>query len=143
MTNKHSRKPLNPSMPRILVVDDQSSAVAVMLSLLESIGCESIFVFDGASAYRALGDHNIDLLVLDWDMPDLSGFKTLQLIESNPPQKLKTPLPYVIYSGFNESQIDIPLTHNLKFMDHWQKPIVRPEIVSQLNRFVSSLKKAG
>jgi len=57
----------------ILVVEDEP-AVRDMIGLtLEQAGFESVFAEDVGSARCQLQDHNPDLILLDWMLPDISG----------------------------------------------------------------------
>jgi CheY-like chemotaxis protein len=62
---------------------------------------EVIAVSDGASARQALTDEQIDLLVLDWDQPDVHP---LDLLDELREQKSLADLPILLYSTHPHSK---------------------------------------
>jgi len=74
----------------ILVVDDEKMMRGLLGRMLEEMGYRVILAGggrEGARIYEAQGSE-IDLVLLDMMMPDLSGEQTLGLIKANDPQAL-------------------------------------------------------
>lgn len=71
-------------MPTILVVED-NLALAQCLSIeLETEGFVAEITPDGAQALKRIRQPEpIDLVLLDWDLPDFSGLELLQLMRKN------------------------------------------------------------
>ena len=71
-------------MPTILVVED-NLALAQCLSIeLETEGFVAEITPDGAEALKRIRQPEpIDLVLLDWDLPDFSGLELLQLMRKN------------------------------------------------------------
>jgi CheY-like chemotaxis protein len=70
--------------PRILVIDDDAIARELMCELLRARGCE---VFDSGSPIgvsKLIAQHQINAVVIDVMMPDISGDKLAKLLRSNP-----------------------------------------------------------
>ncbi|WP_150524214.1 ATP-binding response regulator [Roseibium sediminis] len=65
--------PEGPLDARILVVDDNSTNRRLLLALLESFGAECVDVASGAEAREALSRERFDLILLDLNMPGMSG----------------------------------------------------------------------
>jgi len=59
--------------PVILVVDDQENIRQLLTVSLELRGYEVITARDGVEALRCLASHNIDLMLTDWEMPEMGG----------------------------------------------------------------------
>ena len=53
--------------------------------ILEYEGYETIGAADGRDGLKALADHQVDILLLDLAMPNVSGVELLQQIEVPPP----------------------------------------------------------
>lgn len=60
-------------MAKILVVDDDSQLSGIIGKALKSTGHLAEIVGDGRSALELLDTYSYDLLVLDWNLPDMTG----------------------------------------------------------------------
>ena len=73
---------------RALVVDDSRSMRSIITKQLKELGFE---VFDAANGQEAMAKlHNtkgINLVLLDWNMPEMDGLEVLSLIRSEPDYK--------------------------------------------------------
>src|SRR3981081_1163678 len=65
-------KPMEP-IPRILIVDDDFEIRSLLADYLESNGYHAVTAQDGVSMAQALADMQIDLLVLDLNLPGQGG----------------------------------------------------------------------
>ena len=65
---------------RVLVVDDDAEIRELVRRLLERVGYDVHDAGDGRAALRALHEQRPDLVVLDVNMPGLSGWETLERI---------------------------------------------------------------
>jgi CheY-like chemotaxis protein len=69
---------------RVLVIDDDEIVRELMCELLRNGGCE---VFDSGSPIgvtKLISEHQINVVVLDVMMPDISGDKLTKLLRRNP-----------------------------------------------------------
>jgi two-component system chemotaxis response regulator CheY len=72
-------------MVTVLVVDDSRimrNIVKNTFSMLD-IPCEYVEAADGQNALLQLGMKKIDLVLLDWNMPHLSGLDFLKTVRAN------------------------------------------------------------
>lgn len=87
---------------RVLVIDDDEIVRELMCELLRERGCE---VFDSGSPIgvtKLIAQHQIDVVVIDIMMPDISGDKLAKLLRSNP--KFKA-LSIVLVSSGNPDEL--------------------------------------
>jgi len=70
---------------RILLVDDQIDAADIAAMLLRHIGQDVLQVYDGESALEMAREFVPDIVVLDFDMPGLSGLDVAQPLRNLPP----------------------------------------------------------
>lgn len=69
----------------ILVVDDSSTMRRILVKTLERLGYpESIEAAGGREALEHLELSEIDLVVVDWNMPGMSGLELVRAIRSKP-----------------------------------------------------------
>jgi len=76
---------------KILVVDDFATMRKVIRNLLKQVGYENIVeAEDGVIALRILKSQKIDLVVSDWNMPNMTGMELLKAVRSD--EELKSTL---------------------------------------------------
>ena len=75
-----------PGRPlRVLVIDDEPAALALMGAVLAAAGIEAVGLQDGRQALRELDHHRPDAIVLDLMMPGFDGFAVLDALLRLPP----------------------------------------------------------
>lgn len=88
---------MNKAARRILVVDDMTSIRSVVLALLKSEGFEAMGAGSGQSALDLLSKKQFDLVLSDWNMPEMNGSELVQKIRATH----KT-LPIVMVTAEND-----------------------------------------
>jgi len=74
---------------KILIVDDFATMRKVIRNLLKQLGYENIAeAEDGVAALRVLRSQKIDLVVSDWNMPNMTGLELLKSVRAD--EELKT-----------------------------------------------------
>ena len=70
---------------RILSIDDSRTVRATVKSIVEVIGIDFIEAEDGLEALKVLEEisGNVDLILLDWDMPNMNGYEFLQAVKND------------------------------------------------------------
>ncbi len=67
----------------ILLVDDTPENLFVMESALEDLGCKIFQAPSGNEALQMLAQHEIDLVLLDVQMPTMDGFEVAELMRGS------------------------------------------------------------
>ena len=86
-----------PARQRVLIVDnsaDLAGAVGALFRLeddMEFVGCAQT----GAEALRTVEEHPPDVMVLDLNLPDCSGFTVLERVRLRAPN-----VKVIIYTGY-------------------------------------------
>jgi CheY-like chemotaxis protein len=75
--------PVNATVKKVLIADDDPVVLSVYREGLSKLGLEVETVGDGLAAVRMLQKAKPDILVLDLDMPLLSGVDVLKFIRSS------------------------------------------------------------
>ncbi len=74
---------INKSM-RVLVVDDFSTMRKIIKNILRQIGFENIVeADDGSTAWEILNKDNIEFVVSDWNMPQMTGIELLRKVRAS------------------------------------------------------------
>lgn len=70
---------------RILLVDDSNTMRRIQKNTLTGLGLTDVIeAEDGAEAVRKVQAGGIDLVLMDWNMPNMSGIEALKAIRANP-----------------------------------------------------------
>ena len=69
---------------KVMVIDDDPGALALMRATLDECGVSSVLFLDGGEALRELDDHEPAAIVLDLLMPGFSGFEVLDELLARP-----------------------------------------------------------
>jgi CheY-like chemotaxis protein len=83
-------------MGRILIVDDEPQACAMMARLVKHFGHESVCRTGGQEALDYVRAGPVDLMILDVMMPGMDGMQVLRHVRSDPQT---ASLPVVMFSA--------------------------------------------
>ncbi len=83
--------------PRYLVADDEEQIRNIVGELLKASGVDCDFAADGLDALRRIQKTRYDVLLLDLQMPEMDGLKTLEALKTIDPG-----LPIVILTGLDD-----------------------------------------
>jgi len=116
-----------PSKPVILCVDDEPAGLIARRLVLSTAGYAVLTAASGAIALRLLTCNQVDLVVTDHLLPDLSG---VDLISSM--KQLKPDVPIILLTGLVDpppgfEKADMLLT----------KGITPPEFLAEIERLLS------
>ena len=71
-------------MKRLLLVDDDAESLAVARARLADDGIEIFYATGGSAGLEAAKSQHPDLILLDLDMPDMSGFDVCRILKADP-----------------------------------------------------------
>lgn len=112
----------------ILIVDDNSVNRQVLTYILRDTYPLVEQVEDGEKCLQQLHDHPIDLVMLDLNMPNKSGFDVLEELQNNPPPH--TPSIIVVSADNKPSTISRAL--RLGASDYVTTPFNRDELMARV-----------
>src|SRR5438105_3559202 len=88
----------------VLVVDDNKPVTALLRQMLTADGHCVRIAHDGETALETVADNPPDLILLDLELPDLSGYEVCGRIKRDPVTRL---IPILIITG--QSSFDTKL----------------------------------
>src|SRR5258706_13621007 len=69
---------------RIMVVDDDPDTVTVLARYLQREGFGTVEALSGAQRLKLVGEHRVDVILLDLMMPEMDGFQVARALKNNP-----------------------------------------------------------
>lgn len=118
----------------VLIVDDLEANRSLLERSLELAGYRTISVEDGASALAQLSAASVDIVLLDWMMPGLSGLDTLRAIRQ---RYSPDNLPVIMCTAVGEDENIVEAIES-GANDYVVKPIsltvLRARMATHLNR---------
>lgn len=123
---------------RILVVDDDVSIRDMLQAHLVDADYEVEAAEDGYAGLAAVEAYHIDLVLLDINMPGLTGLDVLRLLRS---RRSRTELPVIVVSTGSE---DETVTEALRLgaNDYVVKPVAVPVLLARIRSQLSFRKEA-
>ena len=89
-------------MTRFLVVDDSATMRRIIKNNLKTIGFESVVEADGGQAALAkIAAGDVDFVISDWAMPEMTGLDLLRAIRGNP---VHAKLPVLMVTGIGQQE---------------------------------------
>ena len=87
---------LDATIPKVLLVEDNSIALRVLESVAMQAECQFISALDGESALDIVHQNKLDLIITDLGLPGLSGIElTRSIREFEKTAMLKNPIPII------------------------------------------------
>ena len=121
---------------RIMIVDDNQAFTDGISLLLESEGYICHPVNDPRTTLKMLEKENSDILLIDWQMPEMSGVELMQRIRSHPEHQQK----YIIMVSGKDTIEDKVVGMDAGADDYLTKPFETPELLARIRAALRILK---
>lgn len=116
----------------ILLVDDDPVMLATMEIFLEDFYAVTT-VTSGKLALDFLSRHTVDLILLDYMMPEMNGPEVFQNIRSCFPQ---LPVPIIFLTGVSDKELVIKGI-SLRPKDYLLKPVSKKDLLERVTRVLA------
>ena len=114
-----------------MVVDDEPLAIDVVVNYLERLGIQHIQTCsNGIEAFRLLQQQPVDLLFLDIEMPQLTGFDLLKTLPQRPMVVITTAYRDYAVEGFE-----------WEVLDYLVKPFSFPRFLQTIDKAARTLQQ--
>lgn len=127
---------------KILIVDDEHIHIETIADALEQSSedyqqpIEILQANHGQKALQIMDKHSIDLVVTDWDMPQMNGIELITKIRTLP---LPLPIPIIMATGVMIKKEYLEEALKAGATDFVQKPIDAIEIRARVNTALRTL----
>jgi signal transduction histidine kinase len=123
----------DPPYADILVVDDRPENLLAMESLLEEPDLRIVKALSGREALALVLKHEIALVLLDVQMPEMDGFETAELLRSR--QKTRS-IPIIFVTAISKEERHVFQGYESGAVDYLFKPIDPMILKSKVRIFV-------
>lgn len=123
----------------ILVVDDQSDNVQTMTRYLEEANehYDLLTASNGQIAYNVAQKLQPDLIITDWDMPQMNGLELTQALKQNP---VTNDIPVLLITGVYTTTENLKAALDAGAFDYIRKPIQKVELWARVSSVLSLMR---
>ena len=124
---------MNNEQSHLLIVDDIEANRDLLSRRLEDRGYRVTLAENGQQALELLAEHEFDLVLLDIEMPEMSGLKVLELLRRT---RAPIELPVIMVTARHQSS-DIVKALDLGANDYVTKPVDFPVTLARIRTHLS------
>lgn len=119
----------------ILVADDDRFVHLFIENAIETEQheYEIISAYNGSDAYKIANEQEIDLIIMDWEMPVMNGIEALEALKANPST---TEIPVIIITASGNLQT----AFSAGAIDFLRKPMDQTELLVRVKSTLSMFK---
>ena len=124
---------------RFLVIDDSMPMRRIVSNVLARLGhTDVILAANGREAMKRIESDQIDFVITDWFMPEMSGIEFLRKIRENPSTR---DVPIVIITA-NASSADVAHAVRLKVNGYVLKPFTAELLRERIDSICASIAES-
>ena len=124
-----------PKDKRILVIDDDESICLYLETLFEREGFQVQVCNNGEEGVHFVKKTPVDLIVLDWMMPVLSGFEVLKLLQSDEHKNI--PVIVITARVTDDTTADM-IRQEMNVVDFVAKPIKHEYLLARMHQILNT-----
>ena len=119
---------------KILIVDDTEIIRVVFTAILKQLPAEINVAANGAQALALLEENEYAVILMDIQMPSMSGFECVSIIRKNPKTE-NIPIIFITAMGNDSKFVD--KGYHLGAVDYMVKPVDPDILISKVKVFIS------
>jgi signal transduction histidine kinase/ActR/RegA family two-component response regulator len=123
--------------PHVLVVEDDDVNQTIVCSMLHQAGYRTSAAYDGASALRAVAQQRFDLVLMDWQMPDMDGLEVTRRLRAGAAGRRGQHVPVVALTA-NAFAEDRSACLAAGMNDFLTKPVLAANLHATVARWVTA-----
>jgi PAS domain S-box-containing protein len=118
---------------RVLIADDEPSNRAVLVAMVQSLGPDAEAVANGRDAAEAVASGAYDLVLMDWEMPEMNGVQATRAIRARESGGIRVPI--VCLTG-HATELIRSAVQQAGFDGCMQKPFLLSQLTEVLSRYL-------
>jgi two-component system, OmpR family, response regulator len=111
--------------PHVLIIEDEADLLEVLEIAFENAGYRVATAANGVTGWQHFAREHPDLVVLDLNMPEMSGFRLLQLIRS------ESLVPVLILTAYDFAEAEEVANYRPNYF--MNKPFDALDLIAQAN----------
>ncbi len=116
----------------VLIVDDEEAVLAMLQGILQAEGYRTLIATNGDEALQRAAINSPDLILMDVEMPGMSGFEATQTLKASANTRL---IPIILVTGYDDR------TSRLKGLyagaeEFLSKPVDRVELIARVRNLL-------
>jgi two-component system phosphate regulon response regulator PhoB len=131
--------PAVPTNPRVLLVDDDPDIREVVSAMLEAVGLTVVFAESGEDALDRVTRETFDLLVLDWNLPRMTGLDLCRTLRKDP-RLVGLPVIFLTANASSQDMVDAFASGG---DDYVVKPFRAPELGARIFSLLRRARRRG
>jgi PAS domain S-box-containing protein len=120
-------------MANVLLVDDRPENLLALEGILDPLGQNLLYAHSGEDALRQLLHHDVAVILLDVQMPDLDGFETAALIKQRERTKH---VPIIFVTAISKDEAQVFRGYSAGAVDYVFKPFSPEVLRSKVSVFI-------
>lgn len=118
------------SKATILLVDDEQNYLDLITDILTNKEFKVIYSLDGEMACRVAEKFLPDMILMDWEMPNMNGIEAIKVLKS---QEKTADIPIIMASGAMTDVKNLETALEAGAVDFLKKPIESTELIARIN----------
>ena len=123
---------------RIMVVDDDPDTVTILARYLQREGFATLEALSGAQCLKLVGEHHVDVILLDLMMPEMDGFEVVRALK-NKPATAEIPIIMITARDDIESRAE---GMRVGVSDFLAKPVFRRQLANRIKAQLDTIATA-
>ena len=117
--------------PKILIVDDEMVHLDAIIDVIEDEdwNYEVFSAFNGKTALEIAKKEIPDLIISDWEMPEMNGIELIKHLKSEP--KIAD-IPVIMCTGIMTTSENLETALNVGAVDYVRKPVDKIELIARI-----------
>jgi two-component system sensor histidine kinase BarA len=121
---------------RVLVVEDDPTNQLIVCNMLRNAGFATHTADNGAMALDFLSHQTVDVVLMDWQMPDMDGLEVTRLLRAGVAGRFATVVPVIALTA-NAFAEDRAACLAAGMNDYLTKPVLMTSLVAAVQRWTS------